>query len=547
MNEIDVVDDPSTQIPLAPVQRPSRISLVWLIPLVAAAIGGWLIYDSVSSRGPTITLLFDTADGLEAGRTKIRYKDVVIGDVDSIRLDPDLKHVIVRATLVSGAQQYLGEGSRFWVVRPRLSVSEISGLSTLVSGAYITMDPVRTGKATYYFRGLDTPPAVATDDPGRRIFLRAPSLGSLDIGSPVYFRQIRIGQVVGYELDQDGTAVRIALFIKAPFHLLVKKSSRFWNASGIQMKLGANGLKVNTESLLSLIFGGIAFETPTTLDDRGLVGENETLLLYDNRESIHEQSFALRSYWLLKFDGSVHGLEVGAPVELRGIRVGRVVDIRLRYGDSRTVFTIPVLIELEPERMALVESDASATDGDAQVALLVENGLRAQLKTGSLLTGQLYVDLTTTPAQARQALTYDGTFPVMPTLPAPLDEITTQLMATLDKIEKLPFERLSEEALAAVSAFRDLATASRTTLKQVDDTVAVVGPNALRTFDHVQATLEKFEAAFKALNARIDDSVPLQYELSGTMKSLSDAARSLRDTLEYLQRHPESLLRGKTQ
>lgn len=539
-------DDASSQIPLAPVQRSSYISLVWLIPLVAAAIGVWLIYDSISSRGPTITLLFDTAEGLEAGRTKIRYKDVVVGDVDSIKLDPDLKHVIVTATLESGAKQYLGEGTRFWVVRPRLSVSEISGLSTLVSGAYITMDPVLSGTATYHFRGLDTPPAVATDDSGRRFFLRAPSLGSLDIGSPVYFRQIRVGQVVGYELDQDGTAVRIALFVKAPFHLLVKKSSRFWNASGISVNLGASGLKVNAESLLSLVFGGIAFETPTTLDDRGLIGENETLLLYDSRESIHEQSFALRSYWLLKFDGSVHGLEVGAPVELRGIRVGRVVDIRLRYGEKQTAFNIPVLIELEPERMALVDSNASATDGDTQVAKLVENGLRAQLKTSSLLTGQLYIELETFTKHARQTLTYDGTFPVMPTVLAPLDELTTQLMTTLDKIEKIPFDRFSEEALAAVADFRELAATSRTTLKQLDEAVSTVGPNAIRTFDHVQSTLDQVDTALKTLNARVDDSVPLQYELSGTMKALSDAARSLRDMTEYLQRHPESVLRGKT-
>lgn len=541
----DVID-PDASIPAARVRRPGRLSLVWLVPIVAAAIGAWLIFDAVSKRGPTITILFDTAEGLEAGRTKIRYKDVVIGNVESIQLAHELKHVIVTATLIAGAEQYLTDATRFWVVRPRLSVSEISGLSTLLSGAYITLDPVSKGEPTVQFRGLDKPPTVTTDDPGRRFRLRAPSLGSLDVGSPVYFRQVPVGQVVGYELDKDGSAVRIGIFIKAPFHALVNNSSRFWNASGIRVNLGANGVKVATESLVSLAFGGIAFETPTTLDDRRPVGENETFSLYDNRESIHEQSHALRSYWLLKFDGSVHGLEVGAPVELRGIRVGRVVDIRLRYGDVKRGFSIPVLIELEPESMALVGPQASNAEGDEQIAKLVASGLAAQLKTGSLLTGQLYVELAVSQAHAHQTVEQDGAFSVMPTIPAPLDAITTHLLTTLQKIEKLPLEKFGNDAVAAMNSFRELAASSRATMEQVDKTLVALGPQAQRAMDQVQRTLEQVQSSLHSLQARVDDTAPLQYELTGTMKALTDAALALRDMADYLQRHPESVLRGKS-
>jgi len=302
-------------IPPAVAVRRSSVSVVWLIPLVALAIGGWLAYKTFSEQGPTVEIRFKTAAGLEAGKTKVKFKDVDIGQVTTIDVNPDLQTVTVTAQLKYGSSDYLTENTRFWVERPRVTASRVSGLETLLSGAYIAMDPVTEGSFVRSFEGLDEPPLFTTSEPGKRFVLRSASLGSLNIGSPVYYRQIQVGQVVGYQLDEDGQAVSIELFVSAPHDVLVFSDTRFWNASGVDFSLSASGIRVDTQSFLSVLIGGVSFDTPDTIEGGRRPAEpDEVFPLYPSRDEAHEKVYQRKDRYLLYFKGSVRGLSVGAPV-----------------------------------------------------------------------------------------------------------------------------------------------------------------------------------------------------------------------------------------
>jgi paraquat-inducible protein B len=380
-------------LPEANVVLPGRLSTIWLIPLLALAIGGWLAWKSYSERGPEIQIAFKSATGLQADRTKVKFMDVEVGQVTSISVSPDLTHALVKARLLADSERYLKDKTRFWVARPRISATEVTGLETLFSGAYIAIDPVLEGESSREFVGLDTPPLVTTSEPGKHFILHATSLGSLNIGSPLFYRSIQAGQVVSYDLDEDGQGVSIQVFVSAPYDRLVLTNSRFWNASGLDLKLTPEGIQLDTGSLLSIIIGGVAFDNIRSLEDEGgPARDNDTFPLYGNQAQASEITYSKKVNYLLYFDGSVHGLEIGAPVMVRGIRIGKVLDIRLDFDVDNRNFQIPVLIELEPERIDEVQ-DIQNLEKEDMMAELVANGLRGQLKSTSLLTGKLYVDL----------------------------------------------------------------------------------------------------------------------------------------------------------
>lgn len=569
------------EIPEAVVStRKRQVSIVWIVPLVAVLIGAWLVYKTFTEKGPTIAITFMTADGLEAGKTKVRYKDVELGRVTAITLSPDLGHVVVKAELVKEAEKFLSENSRFWVVRARIAAGEVSGLGTLFSGAYIGLDPGKPGKPATRFKGLDFPPAVTTDLPGRHFILKASRLGSLDIGAPVYYRQIKVGQVVGYELEEDGQAVSIKIFINAPIHKLVHKNTRFWNASGIDISLDASGIQVNTESLMSIIIGGIAFDTPRNLEPGGPAEDEEVFRLYDNYESISEKTYARKSYWILHFAGSVRGLKIGAPVEFRGIPIGQVLDINLEFDYEGEAFIIPVLIETEPDRLTATGGFPEGDEKKEIMNYLVAKGLRAQLKTGSLLTGQLFVDLEMHPYAPPAKIDWEGRYPTFPTIPTSMEEITTSLTHLLRKLEKLPVEQIGNDLRDAVSGAKELLnsaelqksiTALNNTLHQAQDFAAVLNTaiapelkaaaaNLNSTLSQarnlannlnsnvaaqLEATLRQAQSTLKTIGGSVSKDAPLYHQLNRVLIDLGDAARSIRVLADYLERHPDALIYGK--
>jgi paraquat-inducible protein B len=524
----------STPEAIVKTKKSFSFSLVWLVPVVAALIGGWLVYKALSEKGPTITITFETAEGLEAGKTKIKYKEVEVGQVESITLGEDGSHVIVTAEMVKGTEEHLTENTRFWVVRARVAAGVATGLGTLFAGAHIALDLGEPGgEPTLSFKGLEIPPVVTTGLPGRHFLLKAARLGSLDVGSPIYYRQIKVGQVVAYEMVEGGEAVDFKIFIHAPYHEYVRENSRFWNASGVDISVDASGIKVNTESLVSMLIGGIAFDTPASLEPAGPAEKNATFELYESREQVSEEAYIRERPWLLYFDGSVRGLAVGAPVELQGIKIGEVADIRLEFDWEKLAFRIPVMIETEPGRINFV--GRKTVDEKRGMDILVEKGLRAQLKTGSLLTGQLLVSLDFHEDVPPAKINWDGKYPELPTIPTPMEEITSGVTRIVEKLDTIPLEQIGKDLQ------KTMANLSKTTAdlqKLVQKLDANVAPAATATLEQAQTTLITVDRLLKAES-------PTGYELKRALGELAEAARNISILADYFERHPESLIFGK--
>ena len=537
-------------LPEAVVQTQRSFSIVWVVPLVAILIGGWLAFKALSEKGPTITITFLTAEGLEAGKTKIKHKDVEVGQVGAITLGEDLSHVVVTAELVKGAEAWLTENTKFWVVRARVAAGEVSGLGTIFSGAYIGMEPSEQGKKSRIFKGLEIPPVLTAGLPGRQFLLKAERLGSLDIGSPVYYRQIKVGQVVAYNLEEDTKAVSIKVFVHGPHHESVHKNTRFWNAGGLDVTLDANGIKLDSESFVTMMIGGVGFDTPANLDPGPPAEEGASFRLYENRQSIYERTYVEKNRYLLYFRGSVRGLSRGAPVEFRGIKIGEVTDVSLEYDESKLEVRIPVVVEVESERIGYVGKPRKMEKSE-RLEKLVEKGLRAQLKTGSLLTGQLLVDLDFHPDAPKAKVVYGGRYPEVPTVPRPLEEITVSLAHVVEKIEKLPLEAIGKDLRDTVRGASRLVNSAELhesvrVLKETLEQTRLLAENLnTEVMSKVNASLDHVGKTLAAAESMVSQDSALQYSLKKTLEEVGDAARAIQNMASYLERHPEALIRGK--
>ncbi len=546
-------EDPNSidleELPEVAVQKKRGISIVWLIPLVAALIGGWLIYKTLSEKGPTVTMTFEDGAGLEAGKTKIKYKSIEVGTVKSVHISPDLSHVVVTAEFSKQAEPHLTENTRFWVVRPRVGLGGISGLETLVSGDYIAVDP-RPGPSARTFTGLEKPPGVTQQDEGAQFQLRAENLGSNSPGAPILYHDIQVGRILNYELEQDGEGVVIDIFIHAPHHLRVQDTSRFWQLSGLEISVGAEGFDVNMASLASLLTGGIAFDTPAIAGGSGEPSQPGTVFkVFKNFASLQEEKYVLTRPFLVNFDGSVRGLSVGAPVEFRGIKVGSVSDIAVKIDPKTLEIKIPVLLDIQPERVTSAKMVTSRKEYDV-MKQLVKRGLRAQLETGSLLTGQLFVQLDFHPNLPKQELDMTGTYPEIPAVPATMDQLRRTVTDVMAEIRRLPLDKIAQEILETVEGGNRL----------------VNSPEAQEAIHSLNAALSNVEKLTKGLDQKVDGlatsmdntlasvqdalqvadpNSPAAVNMNNALKELSAAARSIRVLADYLEQHPEALVKGK--
>jgi paraquat-inducible protein B len=542
MSESHPLPDPEG-LPQAIPRKPSprTLQLVWIIPIVAAIVGGWIALKTVLDRGPTITIQLKSAEGIEAGKTKIKHKSVDVGTVRRIELSPDRKSVIVTAQMDrQSSEGFLVDDTRFWVVRARFAGGQVSGLSTLLAGSYIGADPGTSKNERRDFKGLENPPTITSDFPGREFILSASDLGSLDVGSPVYYRGVTAGRVSSAELAPDGKHVMVGVFIVEPFDKLVNGETRFWNASGIDLSLDASGIRVQSQSLWTLVLGGISFETPP--EEAGLPRADPKVQfpLWDNREQAFKPRETIIETYVMKFTQSVRGLMVGAAVDFRGINVGEVRRIDLDFDPVAVRFRAAVEVHIYPERLRSRFRNGTRPwvnlTPRQRMERFVERGLRAQLRPANLLTGQLYIAVDFFENEPKATIDFEKTPPEIPTIRAGgLGELQESLAKIIKNLEKVPFDKIGQDVRAAL---QNLAA----TLKRADAMLARIDTEVA---PELRATLEQARKTLRAAEGVLGTDSPLQGDLRETLNDVSRTADSLRELVDYLERHPESLIRGK--
>ena len=547
---------PPLNEPVLTRARRVRLSWVWVVPIVALLIAAALVVRAFLQAGPLIVIEFRSAEGLEAGRTEVRFKEVVVGRVTKVSLHPDRKKVRATVRLDKSVDSLAVQDTRFWVVRPRIGSAGISGLSTLLSGAYIGVDAGASEESSDEFIGLDTPPLLLRGEPGRSFVMQADDLGSLDVGTPVYYRRIRAGRVVGYSLDEGGRSLLVQVFIEAPHDKLVTKRTRFWNASGIELALTPSGLTVTTQSLASVLAGGIAFGSANDATPEPTAPAGDSFKLYATERAAQAADDGDPVRVRMVFSESLRGLEAGAPIDLLGIELGTVRDIALHLDPARQRFAMTVSADVYPRRMGVVRGQFQPPPGatgprDALLlAQLVEQGLRAQVRSGNLLTGRLYVALDFIPQRgkdaARARIDTSAEVLTLPTVAGSLNDMQSQLSETLERLSKVRFDEIASGLKDTLKSASGAGTALQLTLQGADATIRRLTPEAQRSLAELQQTLAAAQRALGSAERNVADvDAPLQRQAGQTLAELQRAAQAMRVLADYLQRHPESLLRGK--
>jgi len=535
-DNIDLSNVPETTT--VPRKR-MKFSVVWIIPLVAAIVALGIAVQRILMEGPTITIIFKNAEGIEAGKTFVKYKDVEIGQVTKVKLSEDFRKVVVKAKIDKSAEGLLVDDAGFWIEQPRATLSGISGIGTLLSGNYVGLEPGKSKKKRREFTGIEVPPAITFDQPGRRFVLQTATLGSIGNGSPLYFRQLNVGQVIGYDLAEDGGSVIIEVFVRAPYDRYVTDQTRFWQASGIDVSLGADGFSIRTQSVLSMLIGGIAFETSPSAKNPKPAIEKAVYNLFSSRTEAMANPETTSTKYVLYFNETLRGLSAGAPVLYLGLPVGEVTDVGFEYNPEKHSVRPRVDIVMYPGRFMTHVKKSPDLDKRAQseaerhafVQNAVERGLRAQLRSGNLLTGQRFVSLDMFPNAPRVKIDWTKSPAELPVVPSGLQDIETKINSILTKIEKMPLDGIGTD-------LKKLLETTDSLLKRVDGEV----------LPEVRNNLEELKRVLKNIDATlVGKDAPTQQQLREALQEITRAAQGISGLTEYLERNPEALIRGKSQ
>ena len=558
-------DTPSIPKPVIVRARRLQFSLVWLVPLVALLVGVVLVVRTLMQTGPLITISFPNAEGLEPGRTEVRFKEVVVGRVTKVGFSPDRGRVLATVRLDKSAASLAVSDTQFWVVRPRISTAGVSGLSTLFSGAYIDTDAGESVQELTHFTGLEVPPFALRGEPGRRFVLDATDLGSLEVGSPVYYRRTRVGRVVGYALDPKRDVLEVQVLIEAPNDTLVTPQTRFWNAGGIDVNVNASGLSVNTESIASLVVGGIAFANPPGSAKTGAAVAGQRFVLFNDRRAALALPDGAPQRVRMLFAAGYRGLAAGATVEMLGVEIGTVRSVAMKYDARTTRFPLEVLADIYPARLGDARRDFLASLGGATATdavllqRLVERGLRARVLSGNLLTGQPYVALDLQPQAPKATLDTRQAALLIPSHTGGGD-LQQQASDIMERIGRIRFEQigahleatLKNTQVASANLPEVLVKASAATaalqqaLGSADTAIQQISPQAQQALADVQKSLKALQGTLDGLDRNVlQADAPLQRDASKALAEMQRAARALRVLGDYLQQNPETLLKGK--
>ena len=537
-------------------RRRQRISVVWIIPILAAVVAIGIAIQRILSEGPTITIFFKAAQGVEAGKTFIKYKDVNIGQVTAVQLSSDHSKVEVTAKIDKNAGDLMVEDAKFWVVEPRVTLSGVSGLGTLLSGNFIGFEVGKSNNKQRTFTGLEVPPIITGGQPGRQFVLKASDLGSLGIGSPVYYRRLQVGQVIAYDLSSDGKAMDIKIFVNSPYDKYVNPGTRFWNASGIDVSVGAGGVDVRTQSLVSVLAGGVAFDTPPFAVKAEPAAMDTPFTLYNDQTTAMKEPESIARRYVLYFNESLRGLSVGAPVTILGLTAGQVTDVGIEF-EPKTMnirgrveivsYPESLIARLSAKQAAVGETlERSAEERHALIKRLVEQrGLRAQLRSGNLITGQLYVAFADFPNAPRAKVDWSQDVPVLPVVPSTVSDIEAKLTNIVNKLDKLPLEAIGEDLRKTLVSLDQTLQDAGKAVNRIDGEVT---PGLRTTLDELRNTIGVVDRVLKNTDATlVGKDAPAQQDLRDALQEITRAARSLRILTDYLERHPDSVIWGKSE
>ena len=529
-------------IPTQPIVRKTkRWNVVWVMPIVALLIGSWLLYRNFATSGPIATISFETAEGIKAGQTEIRCRSVKVGVVKEVKLSDDLNSVVVIAELNENAAPLLKDTAQFWVVKPRLSAAEISGLGTLIQGVYIELDPGQgNGKSRSNFEGLETPPATNSNVPGRRIVLVAEEAGALQVGAPIYDRGFEVGRIESRELSDDGKQVSYEAFIEDEYSDLLTENCRFWNSSGLEIDAGASGVVVKTPSLESMISGGVSFGLAEGMSGPGdACVDGHSFKLFADEGAARRSTFTPTLTFLLLFDQTVRGLSVDSAVEFRGIPIGRISQISFELVDSHDDPRIPVLIDIDPSLCRPKSDDITMRPDTIFFIEEVKKGLRAGLKTTSLLTGAMHIDFDYHPNAEEATIGKVGRYATFPTvttgfaqLEPKLNSIMEQVEQVMVKVEKLDIDKVMDSIAEAADEGKDMAAAAR---KVFED------PKFKDMPAEITETMEELKTAIATLGPEGD----INNDIGKTLKELRAALASIKAVADLLEEKPNALIFGK--
>jgi len=542
---------PGAEVATANVKQKSKgFSAVWVIPVIAALVGGWMVFQTLLEEKPVATVTFKNAAGIEAGKTVVKFHDIVIGKVTNVYFTKGLGDITVVMEFGSEINaEDITDTSRFWVVRPRIGLEGVSGLDTLLSGAYIEADPGEGGQPATRFVGLEQPGIYQLGNPGSTYILQAKRLGSVGRGVPVKYRDVDVGLVSGYKLAEDNATVDIEIFIRDPHDKLVKKDTRFWNISGVEVDVNAQGIKVDMESVATLIAGGVAFSDNDSTTGMQAEANSVFILHKTEKEEVGAADLAFYVPMKLYFENGIKGLEEGAPVTYKGLRLGTVDKVAVEAHKDETELLTFAMIRIEPDRLPANSSlrDDPVEKRTKLVYRVFENwatrGVRAQLQTGNLLTGKALVVFDHFPRAEQASIKYVDGLAVYPTIPEEsFGAIVAKVDSILAKIDAIPIEKIGNnlaQTTADINAIpmqeigRNLAAA---TAKLESIPVGKISKDLTVALDSVNALVESLDAGRGGV---------LGVQTREALAEIGRAARALRGMAEYLERHPEALIKGK--
>jgi paraquat-inducible protein B len=528
-------------VPEEALIKPVRtVSKIWLVPIIAFFIGVWMVYYQWSNQGPLITIEFKTATGLEAGKTKIKTRNVDIGVVKNIELSDDLSGVLVTARMDKNAASILNSDNQFWIVSPRVSLSGVSGLGTILSGPYINMAPGSEQEMSEKFIALEAPPVTPKGTPGLHVTLNSESEFAYKKGDPVVYKGIKVGEFEDIFFNFEERIVYYNTFIEAPYHKLITTNTKFWDISGVQMELGASGVKVSTGSLETLLTNGVTFGIPEGMPVGEQITERSFFDVHPNYDSASEERFKLSAKYIILVKDTIRGLQVGAPVEYRGLVIGKVLAINSLENNHDSIleqgYDIPVIISIQPGRVQQPDNAIGLEFIRKQTSLWIERGLRATLKTGNLLTGALFVDLQHYPdAPLIETQRLQG-YEVVPTISGEFTEITTKVTAILDNINDIKLKAISDNANNMLSQIAQAAQALQSTASTAGILLTTVHE------DKVSSALTDTLANLSNLSRDFSADSETYKELNHTMQSLQSTLKELQPLLLQLNSTPNSLI-----